>query len=66
MTELKKIPTKVFALFKRLGFYIRQVYIRTAALTVRARRGQALELHPTIGRWASIFFKVILFYQDTY
>ena len=59
MTELKKIPTKVFALFKRLGFYIRQAYIRTAALTVRARRGQALELHPTIGRWASIFFKVI-------
>jgi len=59
MDRFKQLPAKIWAFVRRIGFYIKLGYIRTVALIIRARRGEALELHPMVGKWAGIIFKVI-------
>ena len=59
MEKIKRLFGKIWAFLRRIGFYLKYVYIRTAAVIIRARRGEALELHPTVGKWATIIFKII-------
>lgn len=59
MEKFKLALQKIWALIKRIGFYFKLAYIRTAAIIIRARRGEALEIHPVVSRWAIRFFKVI-------
>lgn len=59
MDKIKMFFQKIWSFIKRLGFYLKLGYIRTVALFVKARRGDALELHPLVGKTANIAFKVI-------
>lgn len=59
MNKIKLIFVKVWSFLKKIGFYLKLAYIRTVALAVRARRGDALELHPLVGKTANIAFKII-------
>ena len=59
MNKIKVFFSKVWSVIKRIGFYLKLAYIRTVALIIKARRGDALELHPLVGKTANIAFKVI-------
>lgn len=59
MNKIKLFFVRFWSFLKRLGFYLKLGYIRTAALVVKARRGDALEFHPLVGKTANIVFKVI-------
>lgn len=59
MEKLKLALVKIWALLKRIGFYFKLAYIQTAAIIVRARRGEALEIHPAVSRWAIRIFRLI-------
>jgi len=59
MARFKLGLQKIWTTIKRIGFFFKLAYIRTAAIIIRARRGEALEIHPVVSRWAIRFFKMI-------
>ena len=59
MEKIKQLFARVWSFIKKLGFWIKLGFVRLVALIKKARRGEALELHPLVGVYATIFFKVL-------
>lgn len=59
MEKIKLFFQRVWTVIKRIGFYFKLAYVRTLTIIIRARRGEALEIHPVVSKWAIRFFKLV-------
>jgi len=59
MEKIKLLFVRIWGTIKRAAFWLKVGFIRFIALIKKARRGEALELHPLVGVYAAIFFKFL-------
>lgn len=60
MNKLKMFFGKIWKGIKRIGFAIKYGFSRLIGLLIKARRGEALEIHPKVTRAFQIGFKIFL------
>ena len=58
MEKIKQLFQKIWAFLKRIGFWLKYAFVRVVSLVKKARRGETLELHPLIGVYALIIFRI--------
>lgn len=59
MNKIKILVARAWSTIKKIGFYLKHFYIRSLALIIKARRGDALEINPVVGKTANIAIKTL-------